>query len=189
MHALQLGQTPLGCWSASGAAASPGAGRLFALPRGFCPTGPRGTHGRRIDRSDHSAALLCRLATWILGLVASLLFLFLPLSLPLSALPGLCCPSASSISYSSAPQICNAILSTVPRLQGLVVRSDSSTLTNRTPVLAAAPLRTSQRKEPRPASTLRPHFSRWRVFALPPSRLTHITQYPRCATRERQTVR
>lgn len=58
--ALQLDQTPAGCWPPL-LAASPGGGCLFALPRGFCPTGPRGVHGKKIDRSDHSAALLRRL--------------------------------------------------------------------------------------------------------------------------------
>lgn len=156
-------------------AASPGGGCLFTLPRGFCPTGPRGMHGKKIDRSDHSCAPPSPAYLNYSNLVSS----------HLSATPGLCRPSVQCISYIHAlVTSAIAILSPVPRLQGLVVRSDSSTLTNRTPVLAAAPLRTSQRKEPRPASTLRPHFSRWRVFALPPSRLTHIAQYPRCATTE-----
>lgn len=88
-------KTPAGCWPPL--AASPGGGRLFALPRGFCPTGPKGRHAWQKDRSVRSqlrSSVAC--LTEYSNLVSS----------HLSASPGLCCSSAQCIiSYSCARHI------------------------------------------------------------------------------------
>lgn len=181
LHALQLGQSPAGWRSASGGF-SRGRSSFRVAPRVLSYGSER--HAWQKDRSVRSQGLRSSVASLS---ECSSLSPRIPLTLCLSGTVSFKCLKYFHIQALLTSAV--AILSTVPRLQGLVVRSDSSTPTNRTPVLAAAPLRTSQRKEPRPASTLRPHFSRWRVFALPPSRLTHITQYPRCATTEKRAVR